>query len=287
MGATAGDLMARDVACGWLREAGHEVEVAVVPPFTGGVNWQTADPAQYSSILFVCGPFGNGEPLLEFFDRFREVPMFGLDLSMLESVRTWNPFVTLWERDSDRTSRPDISFVSTQPRVPVIGTVLIGDQREYGTRAHQNAANHTIAKLLESRNAAVVAIDTCLDPPNLTGLRSPEEIESLIARMDAIVTTRLHGTVLALKNGVPAVVIDSVAGGNKVIRQAQTIGWPIAFVIDELNEEKLTQALDYCLTLEARHAAAECGRRAQDTLAHLQREFVAEMSRQKREAAAR
>ena len=36
--------------------------------------------------------------------------------------------------------------------------------------------------------------------------------------MDAVVTTRLHGTVLAIKNGVPPVVIDPIAGGRKVLR---------------------------------------------------------------------
>ena len=88
MGATAGDLMARDLACAWLREAGHDVEIAVVPPFTGGVNWREVNPRDYSHTVFVCGPFGNGEPLLEFFEKFRGVPMLGLDVSMLESITT-------------------------------------------------------------------------------------------------------------------------------------------------------------------------------------------------------
>ena len=48
-------------------------------------------------------------------------------------------------------------------------------------------------------------IDTRLDVPNNSGLRTPAEIESLIAAMDVMVTTRLHGTVLALRNGVPAI----------------------------------------------------------------------------------
>jgi exopolysaccharide biosynthesis predicted pyruvyltransferase EpsI len=65
---------------------------------------------------------------------------------------------------------------------------------------------------------AVIAIDTRLDE-NRTGLRTAGEVESLIARMDVVLTTRLHGMVLALKNGVPAIAIDSVAGGAKVRRQ--------------------------------------------------------------------
>ena len=43
--ATAGDLMACDVACDWLRQAGLPFDVALAPPFTGGVDWRTVDPA--------------------------------------------------------------------------------------------------------------------------------------------------------------------------------------------------------------------------------------------------
>ena len=57
MGATAGDLMARDVACQWLREGGALYDVAHAQPFAGGVDWQTVDPDDYSHVVFVCGPF--------------------------------------------------------------------------------------------------------------------------------------------------------------------------------------------------------------------------------------
>ena len=42
MGATAGDLMARDVACRWLAEAGCPFDVAAVPPFATPqtVDWR-------------------------------------------------------------------------------------------------------------------------------------------------------------------------------------------------------------------------------------------------------
>jgi hypothetical protein len=40
MGATAGDLMARDLACDWLERAGHSYDVALAPPFSGGVDWR-------------------------------------------------------------------------------------------------------------------------------------------------------------------------------------------------------------------------------------------------------
>ena len=99
-----------------------------------------------------------------------------------------------------------------------------------------------------------VPIDTRLDV-NATGLGSPAEVESLIARMDAIVTTRLHGPVLGLKNGVPPVVVDPIAGGQKVIRQAHSIGWSRAYTADRLDDRTLADALDYCLSPGGRQEA--------------------------------
>src|SRR5262249_17313461 len=101
MGASAGDIMARDLACEWLRRAGHAPEIAVAPPFIGGVDWQTIDPLDYSGVVFVCGPFGEGPPIVEFLDRFRSLSLAGLDLSMLQPLEEWNPFKVLLERDSN------------------------------------------------------------------------------------------------------------------------------------------------------------------------------------------
>ena len=101
MGASAGDLLARDLTCDWLRLAGWEHDVAHAPPFEGGVDWRQVSPEDYSHVIFVCGPFGNGPPLLEFLERFRHHRMVGLNLTMLQSLDEWNPFQLLLERDSD------------------------------------------------------------------------------------------------------------------------------------------------------------------------------------------
>jgi hypothetical protein len=36
--ATAGDLMARDLVCEWIENAGHAYDIALAPPFVGGVD---------------------------------------------------------------------------------------------------------------------------------------------------------------------------------------------------------------------------------------------------------
>jgi hypothetical protein len=266
MGASAGDLLARDVVCQWLREAGCGYDVALAPPFTGGVDWRAIDPSCYDSLVFVCGPLGNGEPATELLRRFAGRRLIGVNLSMLESLEIWNPFELLLERDSSRTSRPDLTFLSKLPQVPVVGVLLIDSQPEYGASDRHRAANEAIERLVASRPMAAVRIDTRLDV-NKSGLRTAQEIESVIARMDVVLTTRLHGTVLALKNGVPVVAVDPVAGGAKIRRQAETIGWPIVLAAENLTDRALEEAYEYCLTNVARDLARACAKRAVDMLA--------------------
>ena len=273
MGASAGDLIARDLVCDWLREAGQEYDVALAPPFEGGVRWEEATPDAYERVIFVCGPFGNGEPVYRFLARFSGRQLIGINLSMLEPLEIWNPFDLLLERDSSVTSRPDITMLSREPLVPVVGLVLIDEQPEYGENDLRKAANDAFGRLIASREMSVVPIDTRLDV-NKTGLRTPAEVESLIARMDVVLTTRLHGLVLALKNGVPAVAIDSVAGGHKVSRQAETLGWPHIFHADRLDEEALGRAFNQCLREEARSEAAACRERAFRTLLHTREQLI-------------
>ena len=278
MGATAGDLLARDLACEWLECAGYPYDVAHAPPFHDGVNWRLVDPEAYSHVVFVCGPFGNGEPITKFLERFEGCRLVGLNLTMLESLDTWNPFDLLLERDSSATSNPDISFLSPQAPVPVAGVVLIDTQPEYKERDEHELANNAIHRLVTSRQMCAVDIDTRLDT-NSTGLRTASEVESLIARMDVVLTTRLHGTVLALKNGVPAVVIDPVAGGGKIRRQAETISWPLVFAADSLPDEALGQAFDFCLTEDARVKARECRGRAKTMVQEVRDEFISSLAR--------
>jgi hypothetical protein len=276
MGASAGDLMARDLACEWIKCAGFTPDVALAPPFAGGVDWRSVDPNSYSFVVFVCGPLGNGWPVTEFFEYFAGSRFIGLNLSMLDSLDAWNPFDLLLERDSSATARPDISFSSMQARVPVVGLTLINAQPEYGDRDKHREANRALRRLVASRQMSAVEIDTRLDV-NKTGLRTAAEVESLIARMDVILTTRLHGMVLALKNGVPPVVIDSVEGGAKILRQGRTIDWPVLRV-ESLTDEELRQAFEYCLTDVARARARVCCDRALEVVAGVRDQFVAALT---------
>ena len=106
MGATAGDLMARDVVCRWLTDASVPHDIATALPFSGGIAWEATLPSAYTHLIFVCGPFGNGEPITSFLEHFRGCKLIGVDLSMLQSLEDGNLFDLLLERDSRTNSAP-------------------------------------------------------------------------------------------------------------------------------------------------------------------------------------
>lgn len=268
--ATAGDLLAAQVVRRWLEEAGVDHELAAAPPFKGDVDWREADPGMYDAVIFVCGPFDALGNEAAFFERFEGRPMLGVNLSMPQSPERWNPFDTLLERDSPTTGRADLAFAAETAAVPVVGVCLVEDYPEALTApAHQ-----AVRSLLERFEAASLPVDTRLDV-NATGLRSEREVESLLAATDLIVTTRLHGLVLGVKNGVPVLPIDPAPGGGKIVRQAQTIGWPVCFVADELSAEALDRAFQFCLTEDARSAARECSLRAREAVERARDDFLA------------
>jgi hypothetical protein len=275
MGATAGDLIARDLLCAWLDEVAFPYDVALALPFPGGVDWQIIDPDRYTHVVFVCGPFGNGWPVYEFLARFAKSRLIGLNLSMIESLAKWNPFDALFARDSSESSLPDMTFLAKPRLVPVVGVVLVHTQIEYQGGVH-DAVHATINRVLSARDAAIVPIDTRLDV-NATGLRSAAQVESLVARVDVVVTTRLHGLIFALKHGIPAVAVDPIMGGKKIRRQADTIGWRVVLAGDSLTDEDLRSALDYCLTDEARVEARRCRENALEKLRGLKANLLASL----------
>jgi hypothetical protein len=268
--ATAGDILAADTLCGWLDRIGCPYDIAAASPFEGGIDWMKANPGDYSHVIFVCGPFADIDNTRAFLSRFRQCKLIGLNLSMVKPVDVWNPFDVLIERDSSRRTNPDIVFSANRALVPVVGVCLV---EPYGAE-FEDEAYAAITRLMATLDVAIVNIDTRLDG-NAAGLRTPSEIESLIARMDVVVTTRLHGMVLALKNGVPCISLDPGGGHSKIEKQATKIGWPLVFTSVNTTDAALKSAFDYCLTEEARIAARACGERAKTLVQEIESELLA------------
>ena len=108
---------------------------------------------------------------------------------------------------------------------------------------------------------------------NHSSFRTPLEVTSAIRKMDLVVTTRLHGTVLSLSQGVPALAIDPIRGGAKISRQAATIGWPAILLAETARIEDLREAFAYCRSEEARRKAELCTAEARKRVLDAGRRF--------------
>lgn len=268
-----------------LRALGVPFEVSPYTPDLlglepGWVDAATLDPADFTHLVVVCGPYAPNYPVKypHILGRFRDCVQVGVNLTMVAPLADCDPFDALLERDSDRTVRPDLSFLHDAGRVPVVGLCLVRSQGEYGGRQLHDQAETRLRALLARAGVAVVELDTTLPRArNHAGIGSGAEFESILARMDALVTTRLHGTVLALKNGVPVLAVDAIQGRDKVTRQAELLGWAEIHALDSTSDDALDDALARCLEPAARDLAAQTAARARALLAGHDEAFAAAM----------
>lgn len=240
-----------------------------VPALDRAIPRSELKPSRYTHLIAVCGPFWP--ELLErrgiALEDFAHCTRIGVNLTMVRPVEEWNPFHLLLERDSSRTTRPDISFLQATGRVPVAGLCTIGRQREYGRRQRHGQAVALLRQLVERRELAAVEIDTRWPAfRNSGGLGSPDQVISLIERLDVLLTNRLHGLVYALKAGVPVLALDPVSGGDKVSAQASVLGWPAVSTVEEASPDGLERMLDWCLSTEGRTAAGAVAANARSKL---------------------
>jgi len=256
--ATIGDDLGCEAIQRWLADAGWQVDVAEAPYLRRGVDWRAVSPHAYDLLVFTTGPL-SGEPLLaQLLDRFRGVPAWAVNVSVIDAG-TAARFDRVWARDDSAGSRPDLA-IATSPLAgtpaPLLCVAYTGPQAEYpGGRQAGTAA--AVRDWLETRQHAVAE----LEMDNFAHHRWPRraaQVTAIIARSDAVVTMRLHGLVLALAHGVPALAVDGVPGGAKVTRQARALGWPHLVDAAELDDRRLDDLLEACLSPAARELAAKC-----------------------------
>lgn len=271
---TVGDIEVLEQVQQELSEIGLPYDVA---PYKWRIraadpSWLDArrvDPGAYSHLIVVCGPFSRKlfHEERDIFCRFAHCVWIGVNLSMIDPLEEFNPFDALLERDSTRTAKPDLSLRHRVDRVPVVGICLAGTQPEYGPRQLHDMAEAKIRALLARGNVAVLELDTKFPASrNAQRIANAAQFESLCARVDVLVTTRLHGMVLALKNGVPVVAVDAISGGDKVTQQAKVMGWDEVFAVETVSDAELDAALMRCLSAGARTNALECANTARGLL---------------------
>jgi polysaccharide pyruvyl transferase WcaK-like protein len=148
-------------------------------------------------------------------------------------------------RDSDAATNFDLALadigyphlvVPARARRHQLGVCLVGRQYEYGDcDGHQMAA--------ESIDAACAGLDrifvnTLLD----TGRPLPASTEVDLQCAQVLVTTRMHGALLALFHGIPVVAVDQIKGGAKVSRMLASLGCPV-FNAWAVGHERLSEVI--------------------------------------------
>jgi hypothetical protein len=256
---TAGDLLSGRTVSGWLSEAGVPHDIAVAAGFRrpDDLAVDAVDPHDYSHVLFVCGPVASAK-VAELLRPFSACRRIGVGISLTGPAD--GLFDAVLARDGDGAPAVDVSLGTPAGAVPVIGVILSHVQPEYGDRQRHGTAERLLRDLVRRSGAAPLPLDTRLDAADELACATPDRFRALVARADAVVTTRLHGLVLALAEGVPALALDPIAGGAKVTRQAEALGWP-AISDPTADGARLDALLRWCLTGEAREAAAACARR--------------------------
>jgi hypothetical protein len=269
---TAGDLLAQQSAVAWATEAGYECFVAVAcPKEVHEVATESLRAKDYDAVVFVCGPLTESH-ISSFMQKFSDIKRIALNVSIVATSNLSKEFDVIIPRDTPIQTNPDISLATPTQIVPVAGLIYVGRQREYPTQQH-DAVEILVQKVVQKIGLATVGIDTKL-PHNQYGLSSIAQVESVIRHMDIVITTRLHGSVLSLRNGVPPVVIDPVPEGAKVIRQMKALKWPLAYTIGNLTEQQLEAAIQSALAKQSRNKATEVITKAQQELDGVKALFI-------------
>ena len=133
-------------------------------------------------------------------------------------------------------STVDLAAQPGHDHVPVVGVVLAPGQPEFGARRHHETVHQSLQDWLARQNAAPLPLDTRLDCSDWRLCSTPDQFAGLVARTDIVITTRLHGLVFALSEGVPVLAVDPIAGGRKVTAQARAWDWPAILSAEELTE---------------------------------------------------
>lgn len=275
--ATAGDVGAAEAVCAELAAAGISHETAWSPHFRPeGLSLGEAEERGHTDLVFVCGPV-SGHQVRSLHRSFQHCHRVAAGVSVVDpDDAAARGFHTILPRDVEgEGGRRDLAPGAPPGRhVPVVGIIQAPGQPEYGARSAHPEVHQRIGHWLVSKDCARVPLDTRLDTRDGRHCAGTGQFDALIARMDLVVTTRLHGLVLALRNGVPALAVDPVAGGAKVAAQGRAWDWPVATVDGPAygpDTGDLDQLWHWCRS-QGREAARS---RAAEPASHLLGELVA------------
>ncbi|MER7726886.1 polysaccharide pyruvyl transferase family protein [Streptomyces sp. NPDC096323] len=255
---TAGDALAERAVSAALDLLGIAHESAWSPVFApGALTLEEAVPEAYEQVLFVCGPV-HGPQVAGLHRRYAACRRTAVGVSVVdEKEPAVTGFHRILARDRGGEGRfPDLAAAApAQPPPPLVGVALTHGQGEYGALRRHDQVSDVLGAWLPTKDAARVEADTRLARDDWRLCGTADQYLALLGRLDLVVTDRLHGMVLALRVGVPALVVDPVRGGAKVAAQAGLLRWPAVVPCEGLSPEVLDRWWDWCLSSAGRAAA--------------------------------
>jgi hypothetical protein len=269
--ATAGDVLSMRQVSSALSAAEIPCRSAWSPVFRPGeLTLEAADPADYTHVVFACGP-AHGAQVLSLHQKFAGCLRIAIGVSVIDVD---DPAVTgfhhVLARDGAPSSTVDLAATAALTEMPVTGVILAPGQAEYGERRRHDQVHDALAARLKHKDCAPVPLDTRLDNTEWRNCTTPDQFVAILRRLDLVVSTRLHGLVLALRAGTPVLAVDPVAAGGKVSAQAAAWDWPALMTAEELcgpgGPSSFDRWWDWCLSAEGTLRARTCGRDVRDAL---------------------
>ncbi len=254
--ATAGDVLSLRAAGNALAEAGIDHRVAWSPGFRpGSLHLPDAPPGDYTHVVFACGPV-HGPQVRSLHERYASCRRIAVGVSVPDAE---DPAVTGFHRviprDDGVTAELDLALGAPVSPTPVLGVILAPHQPEYGGAGRHGDVHEALTGWLAGLDCARVPLDTRLAHADWERCATPDQFAALVSKMDAVVTTRLHGLVFGLKTGVPVLAVDPVAGGGKVTAQGRALDWPVVAAEDAGDTALLDARLEWCLPASVRPPA--------------------------------
>jgi hypothetical protein len=270
---TFGDIEASEIVCDWLEESNIEFDVA--SNFEDGINGvdiSLIDETKYGIFIFVCGPwYADGKIQSTLLKKFNHCLKIGVNLTTFEEGLSG--FDYLLSRDNFQEKNADIAFAKVTKKIPVVGIILVDRQKIYGIKQRHQYIRFVITEYLKKGDIAPIWLDTNANL-NIMKISNKDQFESIISRTDLVVTNRLHGVVLSLKNAIPVIAIDPVVGGGKVTAQVKALGWPILIPAEEFSEDKLHQTISYCLSNNLQEALLKSQQQAFQSIEETKNKFL-------------
>lgn len=269
-GPTIGDLMSLLNVIKAVKQCGFLADVASLEKYScltlKCVDWNTVEPCNYDTLLFVCGPIIKGsKPFRELIQRFIHCEKIAVGVSVLPkwSKDYWNPFDLILAREGCENTYFDVALAgSVSIKTPIekhnekllIGVCLRGHQREYGVdMCLDDLAKKKIDYLLDKFPHERINLETRLDKTE----DDFQTINSSFSKPDIVITTRLHGALLAISHNVPVLALDQIKDCGKVNCILSWLGWKYVFPVKTAIPDQLVDVVQNLIVGEEKKHIAQ------------------------------